>query len=84
MNIEVTLRPGIKEVAYFADITIDSKLNILGCAVFTRLNHPVRVAMPSRKSEEGHHYPSVTLSPSLSAAVEAAVQDELSRREGRS
>lgn len=79
MTIEVTLRPGIKEVTYFADLTLDSKINILGAAVFVSSGKPLRLLMPSRKSEEGHHYPCVTLSPSLMAAAELAVEVEIDR-----
>lgn len=77
MKIEITLRNGVKEVAYFADITLDDRVNLLGCAVFAPSGEPIRVVMPSRKSDQGHHFPVVSLAPSLSAAVHTAVEEAI-------
>ncbi|MDP2660067.1 MAG: hypothetical protein Q8R28_05005 [Dehalococcoidia bacterium] len=80
MKIEITLRPGVKEVAYFADVTFEDKINLLGCACFFNQNNSLRVSMPSRKTDEGKHFPVVTLAPSLAAAVELAVLEAINSR----
>lgn len=79
MNIEITLRPGLNEVAYFADVSFDDKISLLGCAIFHTEKNTFRVAMPSRKSKEGKHFAQVQLTPSLYALVETAVLEAINR-----
>lgn len=81
MKIEITLRPGVEEVSSFADITFEDKINLLGCAVFAQSGHTFRVAMPSRKSKDGKHFPVVSLAPSLAAQVTEAVTAAITARQ---
>lgn len=77
MKIEVRLKAGFGKAVYFADLTLDDKIFILGCPIWNGKPGRYKLSMPSRKGDKGF-FETVRLAPSVEAAAQEAVEAAIS------
>jgi hypothetical protein len=66
--------------AFFANVIIDDKIEIVGCPVWNGRPGEYNVGLPTRVTDKGNRIPIVKLSPGTYSDICAAIFEEIRRK----
>ena len=81
MNYQVRLHAGHGKAVHFADVTIDDKIEIIGCPVWNGKPGEYNVGLPTKETAKGNRIQILRLSPTTYAELSNAVIEEVRRKQ---